>query len=148
MTKISKKKKYVRLQLVALCIVVFLIVLISLMSSINSFENKNQIPLSRVVDEIKLGKVTEIDVLHTRLLIKEGDITYTVYTEPNFNLYQLLEKEKIILGNTKIFVKDNSEISFWLDSIFSFVSAIIPILLMGAFFYLIYLLLIKPKTRN
>src|SRR3989338_7355830 len=99
-----------------------------------SFKSTKTIPLSQVILDVKSGKVTEIEVLDNKLMLKEGKETFQSFKEPGANVYQLFNNAGVDLGSTKIVVNDQTGLNNWLNII----SSVLPILLMVAFFYFIF----------
>jgi cell division protease FtsH len=98
-------------------------------------ENKKTVPLSEVIALVKKGEVSEIAVTGDKLTVtgKNGE-TLQAVKEPGSNVYTLLKDAGINPGATKISVKDGSAVSGWL----SIASAVLPVVLMIAFFYFIF----------
>lgn len=100
-----------------------------------STENKKTVPLSQVVSLVKKGEVSQITVTGDKLTVteKNGNELQAV-KEPGSNVYTLFKDAGISLKDTKITVKDDSALSGWLN----IASAILPVVLMIAFFYFIF----------
>ncbi|HUQ84730.1 MAG TPA: ATP-dependent zinc metalloprotease FtsH [Candidatus Limnocylindrales bacterium] len=115
-----------------------ILVLFSLIafSALNtSSENKKLVPLSEVISKVKKGEVSQITVNGDKLTVteKNGKETQAV-KEPGSNVYSIFKDASIPLNDTKITVKDDAALSGWLN----IASAILPVVLMIAFFYFIF----------
>ncbi len=115
---------------------VFLFAMFIFMSSNTKqpFEDTKKVPLSEVVNDVKVGKITEIEVLDNKLIVKKGKETLQSYKEPGANVYQIFKDSGVQLDKTKVVIKDQSGVNNWLN----IVSSILPIILMVAFFYFIF----------
>lgn len=98
------------------------------------FEDAKTVPLSQVMLDVKNGKVSEIEVLENKLIIKKEKETLQSYKEPGTNVYQIFKDAGIQLDKTKVVIKDQAGLNNWLNII----SSILPIILMVAFFYFIF----------
>ncbi len=99
-----------------------------------SFEDIKTVPLSQVVSDVKTGKVTEIEVLENKLVVKEGKETFQSFKEQGANVYQIFKDAGVQLNKTKVVIKDQTGFNNWLGII----SSVLPILLMVAFFFFIF----------
>lgn len=103
-----------------------------------SVEEKNTIPLSQLVKNIQEGKVKQIAVYDTRLLITEKDGKLVqAYKEPGSTIYQLFKDagiSKEAIDKTNIAIKDETGLNGWIN----IVSGILPVVLMIAFFYFLF----------
>ncbi len=99
-----------------------------------SSEDTKIVPLSQVVADVKAGKVSEIEVLENKLVIKEGKETLQSNKETGANVYQIFKDAGVQLDKTKVVIKDQSGFNNWLN----IASSVLPILLMVAFFYFIF----------
>ena len=97
-------------------------------------EGTKTVPLSQVVSDVKENKVTEIEVLENKLVVKVGKETLQSYKEPGANVYQIFKDAGVQLDKTKVVIKDQAGVNSWLNII----SSILPIILMVAFFYFIF----------
>lgn len=91
--------------------------------------------LSQIVSSVKDGNVSEIVVSGDKLTVtlKDGEKLETV-KEPGSDVYTLFKNAGVSLGEAKVTVKDNSGFNNW----FNITSALLPVLLMVAFFYFIF----------
>lgn len=100
-----------------------------------STEDKKLVPLSQVIEEVKKGEVSEITVTGDRLTVtqKNGKEIQAV-KEPGSNVYTILKDAGISPGDAKITVKDDAALGGWIN----IASAVLPVILMIAFFYFIF----------
>ncbi len=98
------------------------------------FEDAKTVPLSQVVSDVKAGKVSEIEVLENKLVIKKGKETLQSFKESGANVYQIFKDAGVQLDKTKVVIKDETGLNNWLNII----SSVLPIILMVAFFYFIF----------
>lgn len=99
-----------------------------------AFEQAKTVPISRIISDVKQGKVSEIVIIDNRLTVREGGETFQSFKEPGSNVYQLFKDAGVSLDKTKVVVKDETGFGSWLIV----VSNILPIILMVAFFYFIF----------
>lgn len=97
-------------------------------------EERKTVSLSQVVQDVKAGKVKQIDILENKLTIHETDKTYQAFKEPGSNVYQLFKDAGVSLNKTKVTVKDESSLNNWIGIL----SSVLPIIIMVAFFYFIF----------
>jgi cell division protease FtsH len=99
------------------------------------YEDHKTVALSDVISAVKKGNVSEIDVTTNKLTVKEknGDIIQAS-KEPTADVYTLFKDAGVPLSTTKVNVKDDSGASNWIN----IASALLPVLLMIAFFYFIF----------
>ncbi|MDO8583496.1 MAG: ATP-dependent zinc metalloprotease FtsH [bacterium] len=98
------------------------------------FDDAKTVPLSQVLQDVKAGKASEIEVLDNKLVVREGKETVQSYKEPGSNVYQIFKDAGVSLDKTKIVIKDQAGMNNWLNII----SSVLPIILMVAFFYFIF----------
>ncbi|MBI2613899.1 MAG: ATP-dependent zinc metalloprotease FtsH [Candidatus Levybacteria bacterium] len=99
-----------------------------------SFEDTKTVPLSQVISDVNAGKVSEIEVLENKLVIRKGKETLQSFKESGANVYQIFKDAGVQLDKTKVVIKDETSLNNWL----SIISSVLPILLMVAFFYFIF----------
>ena len=99
-----------------------------------AFEQAKTVPLSRVISDVKQGKISEIVIVDNKLTVREGEETLQSFKEPVSNVYQLFKDAGVSLDKTKVVVRDETGFCSWLVII----SNILPIVLMVAFFYFIF----------
>lgn len=93
------------------------------------------VPLSQIFSDVKKGMVKEIVVTENKLIAtkKDGSKVDAV-KEPGSNVYQLFADAKVSPNLVKVSIRDDSGINGWI----SVASAVLPILLMIAFFYFLF----------
>lgn len=100
-------------------------------------ENSKNVPLSQIIASVKKGEVKEIVVSNNKLTVtqKNGEKLQAA-KEPNANVYTLFKDSGTTLDPTKVKVniKDDSGAANWIN----ITSALLPVLLMIAFFYFIF----------
>jgi cell division protease FtsH len=99
-----------------------------------SYDNARKVPISEVINDVKKGRVEEINVSGDKLVVKEKDRTVEAYKEKGSNVYDVFSNAGVPLKNTKVEVKTDEGITNWLNLL----SAILPVVLMIAFFYFIF----------
>jgi cell division protease FtsH len=92
------------------------------------------IPLSQAVQDVKGGKVSEIEVFENRLVLKEGNTSYQAFKEPGTDVYKLFSDAGVKLDNVKVSVNDKT----FLNNSMNILISLLPIVLMVAFFYFIF----------
>jgi len=99
------------------------------------YENQQKVSLSQIVTEVKKGNVSEIVITGDKLLVtkKNGDKVQTV-KEAGADVYSLFKNAGVSLGDAKVTVKDETGFNNWIN----LTSAVLPVLLMIAFFYFIF----------
>jgi len=100
----------------------------------SSFQAKQPVALSQVIQDVKDGKVSQITVSDTSLTVKEKSGTVTSTKETGSSIYTLFKDAGVNLDKTQITVKDETGLTNWLNII----SSVLPIILMIAFFYFIF----------
>ena len=99
-----------------------------------SSENKT-VPLSQIIQDVKNGKVTQIDVSGTKITAMEkGGDTVQSFKEPSADLYQVFNDAGVSLNKTKVTVKDDTTLNNWVGIL----GSVLPVLLMVVFFYFIF----------
>ena len=140
--KNSKRQKIVRMKikaswknvLIYAFLFIFAMFLFMGFNNQKPFEDTKTVPLSQVVTDVRAGKVSQIEVLENKLVIKKGKETLQSYKEPGANVYQIFKDAGVQLDKTKVVIKDQAGVNNWLNII----SSILPIILMVAFFYFIF----------
>lgn len=99
-----------------------------------SSENTKTVPLSRVISDVKAGKVTSIEVLPNKLIVREKTGNLESFKEQNANVYELFKDAGVPLDKTNVAIKDETAINNWINIL----SSILPVILMVAFFYFIF----------
>src|SRR5579872_6795626 len=112
-------------------LVVFILFIFAGLSQ--SFDTYSTIPLSQVVQDVKNGKVTQIEVTDSKLIVHEKNQTVQAIKEPSSNIYQLFKDAGVPLS-TKVVVNDQTGVSNWLAILSNF----LPAVLMIGFLYFIF----------
>ncbi len=99
-----------------------------------SFQETKTVPLSKVISDVKAGKVTSIEVLPNKLTVHEKSGDLVSFKEQSSNIYQLFKDAGVPLDKTNVLIKDETTINNWINII----SSILPVILMVAFFYFIF----------
>lgn len=97
-------------------------------------EQTKSVPLSQVIQDVKDGKVEQIEVVGNKLVVHEKDQTLQSYKEPGSNIYTIFRDSNVDSSKTKIVIRDDTTINNWVN----IVSSILPVILMVAFFYFIF----------
>lgn len=113
-------------------IALFALVLFSGFSG--EYNTYQKISISEVINDVRRGLVSEIEVNGDRLIVKEKDRTVEAAKERGSDVYALFSDAGVQLKNTKVTVKDEAGLSNWIN----LASAILPVVLMIAFFYFIF----------
>ncbi len=95
---------------------------------------EKSIPLSQAIEDVKKGKVTEVEVLENKLILHEKEGNLESAKEPGSNVYTLFKDAGVALDKTKVSINDKTTLNNWLN-IFA---SILPIILMVGFFYFIF----------
>jgi cell division protease FtsH len=139
-SKNSHKQKIVKVKVnfswknVLLYGFVLLFALLVFFSFSGPLEEKKTVPLSEIITAVKKNQVSQIDILDNKLIVYEKNGTVQAYKEQSSNVYQLFKDAGVSLDKTKVIVKDQTGLNNWLNLI----SAVLPILLMIAFFYFLF----------
>lgn len=99
-----------------------------------SYDTNKSVPLSEVINDVKKDRVEEIVVNEDKLVVTEKDRTVEAAKEKSADVYSLFHDAGVDLKSTKVTVKDESTLNNWINLI----SAILPVVLMIAFFYFIF----------
>ncbi|HBB76947.1 MAG: cell division protein FtsH [Candidatus Levybacteria bacterium RIFOXYA1_FULL_41_10] len=92
-------------------------------------------PLSQVINEVKQGKVSAIEVRDTKLVVKrKNGETFEAFKEPGQSVYTLFKDAGVPLDKTKVGINDKTGLNNWI----SVLASVLPILLMVGFFYFIF----------
>src|SRR3989304_6606441 len=114
---------------------VFLFLAFLFMGFTQPLNQKESIPLSQVINEVKQGKVSDIQVQDTKLIVKRTNgETIEAFKEPGQSVYTLFKDAGVNLDKTKVVVNDKTGLNSWLNII----ASILPIILMVGFFYFIF----------
>lgn len=137
----KKGKKFFafELQLNLKNILIGLLVMFMLFSIVGSLGNQaallNEKSLSSVVNDVKAGKVTSIEVEETKLSLTYKDGTKaTSHKEPQDSMYKLLESAGVDSKSVEIKIKDLSMSQMWIGLI----SNVLPLVLTVVFFLFLF----------
>lgn len=103
-------------------------------SPASKFEQTKSVPLSQVIQDVKDGKVEQVEVVGNKLVVHEKDQTLQSYKEPGSNIYTIFRDSNVDSSKTKIVIRDDTTLNNWVN----IVSSILPVILMVAFFYFIF----------
>ncbi|HWY79197.1 MAG TPA: ATP-dependent zinc metalloprotease FtsH [Candidatus Sulfotelmatobacter sp.] len=99
------------------------------------YENIQTVPISTVINEVKSGKVSQIEVTASKVIVTEKNGSkIQADKEQNADVYTLFKDAGVSLSNTNVTVKDESSVANWIN----IASALLPVLLMIGFFYFIF----------
>ena len=113
----------------------FLLFILIGLGDFTSNKKSNEIPISRLVQDIKGKKVEEINVADAKIDIKYKDgKTAISKKEPGVSLFEILKNSNIDPQTVKINVKDDAALNTWINIL----SSILPVILIVAFFYFIF----------
>ncbi len=98
------------------------------------FEDSKVVPISQMIDQVKKGEVTQIQVLDNKLIATTKHGNEQSSKETGSNVYQLFKDAGVSLDKTKVDIKDETGFNNWVNLI----SSILPVVLMVAFFYFLF----------
>lgn len=114
-------------------ILVFSLIVFSALGA--PYDSANKTSISQVVDLVKKGQVSEIVVSGDKLTVTEKNGTKVETTkEPGADIYAIFKNAGVSFGKTKVTIKDEGGLNNWMG----LASAILPVVLMIGFFYLIF----------
>lgn len=99
-----------------------------------SVQNQDTVPLSQAIEEVKKGRVREIEVLDNKLVLKLDKKSVQAFKEPGSNIYTLFKDAGVDLSKTRVSINDKTTFNNWVNVLVS----ILPIILMVGFFYFIF----------
>src|SRR5258706_3983462 len=138
--KSNKKNRIVKLKLklswknVLLYGLLFSFLLFLFLGFNQTAQDQKQVPLSQVINDVKAGKVSQINVSDTKVTVTEKDQTLETTKEPGTNVYTIFKDAGVPLDKTKVTVKDETGVTNWINVL----SSVLPILVMIIFFYFIF----------
>ncbi len=98
-------------------------------------EQATNIPLSQAIQDVKAGKVNEVEVLENKLILHEkNNKQVEAFKEPGDNVYTLFKDAGVQLDKTKVTINDKTTINNWINIL----GTVLPIVLMVGFFYFIF----------
>lgn len=113
----------------------FLIFILVGIGDFTNTQNENEIPISRLVSDVKAKKVDEINVSDTKIEVKYKDGKEAVSRkEPGVSLFEVLKNADVDPNLAKINVKDDASLNTWINIL----SSILPVIIIIAFFYFIF----------
>ena len=92
------------------------------------------VPLSQLIQDVKLGKVSELNVSTNKIDATEKSGIVESSKEITADVYQLFQNAGVKLDKTKVVIKDDTSLNNWIGIL----SGILPVILMVAFFYFIF----------
>ncbi|GDX62193.1 ATP-dependent zinc metalloprotease FtsH [Candidatus Levyibacteriota bacterium] len=99
------------------------------------YKDRKIIPISELILNVKKGEIKQIDINEDKLTIyKKNKEIVQSYKEFGSSVYGLFNSADVDLGKTQVVVKDQSLMNSWINIL----SAILPIILMIAFFYFLF----------
>ena len=99
-----------------------------------NFDNAKTVPLSTLINEVKKGKITSINVYTNKIDAIGKSETLESFKETTADVYQLFNNAGVSLSKTSVVIKDDTNINNWLGIL----SSVLPIVLMVAFFWFIF----------
>jgi cell division protease FtsH len=97
-------------------------------------ENTKTVPLSQLINEVKLGKINTINVYSNKIDAIGKSQTLESAKEINADIYQMFKNAGVSLNKTNVVIKDDTSFNNWLGIL----GSILPIVLMVAFFWFIF----------
>jgi len=99
------------------------------------YDNNQTVPISTVITDVKKGNVSQIEVTSGNVVVTEKNGNkIQANKEQTTDVYTLFKDAGVSLDNTKVTVKDETGVANWIN----ITSALLPVLLMIAFFYFIF----------
>ena len=99
-----------------------------------SLDSVKTVPISNIIEQVKQGKVSSIDVYPNKITATTKEGLIQSFKEVNADVYQLFKDAGVSLGSTKVVIKDDTTMNNWINIL----TSVLPILLMVAFFYFIF----------
>jgi cell division protease FtsH len=99
-----------------------------------SLENLKTVPLSQLINEVKAGKVSTINVYSNKIDAVGKSQTLESAKEVNADVYQMFKNAGVSLNKTNVVIKDDT--SF--NNLIGILGSVLPIVLMVAFFWFIF----------
>lgn len=112
----------------------FLLFLIMGLGEYANPQTQNDVPISKLVQDIKNKKVQKVEVADTKVDItyKDGKVA-TAKKEPNVSMFEVLKNSDVNPAGVNIVVKEDSS-ALWINVLTSF----LPVVLIIAFFFFIF----------
>ncbi len=113
----------------------FLLFVILGLGDLAKSTNALQVPISKLVQEIKEKKIKEINISDSKIEVSYRDGNQGVsHKEPNTSIYEILKNANVDPKDIKINVKDEAAVNIWINLVSSF----LPVILIIIFFYFIF----------
>ena len=113
----------------------FLLFIVTGLTNFASPGGGQEIPISKLVQDIKAKKVNEINISDTKIDIKyKNGKTATSTKETNVSLFDVLKNSNVDTSSVKINVKDQATLNTWINVLSSF----LPVVLIIILFYFIF----------
>jgi cell division protease FtsH len=145
-TKIRKPKKVRQLKfklnlswknlIIYACLIIFtgFLFLGIAQPSTSPTQTTKTVPLSQLIQDVKQGKVSSMDVYSDKIDATEKTGVVEASKETTADVYQLFQNAGVKLDKTKVNVKDDTTLNNWINIL----SGVLPVVLMVAFFYFIF----------
>lgn len=137
----GNKKKIVKLKIkftwknVLLYGFLFFFILFLLTGFKTPYDESKTVPLSQVISDVKRGKVSQIVDEDNRVAVTKGSETFYAYKKSGIDVYELFKNAGVTIPDkTKVVSRDDTAVRNW----FEIIGAVLPVLLMIAFFYFIF----------
>lgn len=136
LTKMPKNKFISTLKGLAIYLLIGFAALIFFVNLSGGLKTQDQIPLSKIVADIKSGKIEKISVEGDSVLAKyKGkEVLVESRKEPTESIYEILNNAKVDPKSVVIEIKDISFQQAWV----SILGTLLPIILMVVFFFFIF----------
>lgn len=99
-----------------------------------SLQDVKTIPLSQIINDVKQGKVSSMDIYPNKIQATEKSGQVESFKETDASVYQLFKDAGVNIDRTKVVIKDDTTLNNWINIL----STVLPILLMVGFFYFIF----------
>lgn len=102
---------------------------------INGTQPSSNVPISKLVQDVKAKKVDDIQVSDTKIDIKyKNGKTASTIKEPGISLFDVLKNSGVDPSSVKIEVKDDTSLNAWVNIL----GSVLPVILIIVFFYIIF----------
>ena len=113
----------------------FLVFVLIGIGDISSGQDVNEIPISKLVEDVKNKKVDQITVSESKIDVKYKDgKTAISKKEPGVSLFEVLKNSGVDPSLSKINIKDDTSLNTWIN----IASSVLPVIIIIAFFYFIF----------
>src|ERR1700735_538859 len=80
------------------------------------YESNQTVPLSTVINDVKNGQISQINVTSNQLVVTEKNGTKVqADKEQTTDVYSLFKAAGVSLANTKVTVQDDSSVTNWIN---------------------------------